>query len=96
MATANPRLEMSEAGGCVRLRLVGLAEAEGATLQEAADDLVRRVLLIAIAFRSSGIGPVSSECPLDIALLDFVLELGEIAARDRDIRPRLFSGEYSR
>jgi hypothetical protein len=37
MATADPRLEMSEAGGCVRLRLVGLAEAEGATLQEAAD-----------------------------------------------------------
>ena len=71
------------------LGLTGLP-GEGATLQEAADDLVRRVLLIAMAFRSSGIGPVNSECPSDVALLDFVFELGEIAARGDDIRTRLF------
>ena len=47
---------MSEVGGRVRLTLAGLTQAEGTTLQEAADDLVRRVLLIAMAFRASGIG----------------------------------------
>jgi hypothetical protein len=92
--TAVPRLELTEVAGGVRLTLRGLAQAEGATLQEAADDLVRRVLQIATAFRSGGIGPVSSECPLDSALLDLVFELGEIAARDGDIRPRLFGAEH--
>jgi hypothetical protein len=80
---------VSELGGRVRLTLGGLA-AEGATLQEAADELVRRVLVMAMAFRSSGIGPVSSECCVDVALLDYVVELGELAARGCDIRPRLF------
>jgi hypothetical protein len=81
---------VSEVGSRVRLTLAGLTQAEGATLQEAGDDLVRRVLLIVMAVRSSGIGPVSSECPLDFALLDFVCEVGELAARGGDIRPRLF------
>jgi hypothetical protein len=86
----DPGIEASELAGRVRLTLRGLAQAEGSTLREAADDLVRRVLLIAMAFRASGIGPVSSECVLDIRLLDFVFELGEIAARGGDIRSRLF------
>jgi hypothetical protein len=92
---AGPRLTVSEVGGRVRLTLSGLIQAEGATLQEAADDLVRRVLLIAMAFRASGIGPVSSECASDVALLDFVFELGEIAAGGSDIRPRLFGTEQA-
>jgi hypothetical protein len=87
---AAPSLDVSELGGRVHLTLGGLADAEGATLQEAADELVRRVLLMAMAFRSSGIGPVSSECRVDVALLDYVVELGELAARGCDIRPRLF------
>jgi hypothetical protein len=78
----------------VRLTLAGLADAEGPSLQEAADELVRRVLVIAMALRSSGIGPISSECFPDLALLDFVFELGDLAASGSDIRPRLFgSGE---
>jgi hypothetical protein len=85
-----PPLDASEIGGHVRLTLRGLSHGEGETLHEAADDLVRRVLLIAMAFRASGIGPISSECRVDVALLDFVFELGEIGARGGDIRPRLF------
>jgi hypothetical protein len=55
-------------------------------------DLVARVLVLAMAFRSGGIGPVSSEAPLpDPALLSFLYELGEIAAAGGDIRERLFS-----
>jgi hypothetical protein len=68
-----------------------MAYGEGATLQEAADDLVARVLVLVMAFRSSGIGPISSESPRpDLAMLDFLYELGEIAAADGDIRQRLF------
>jgi hypothetical protein len=91
----SPPLDVAEVGGRVRLTLRGLSHAEGASLQEAADELVRRVLLIAMAFRTSGIGPVNSECPLDLALLDFVVELGEIAARGGDIRPRLFCSDHA-
>ena len=93
MSTVDPRIDVSDVGGRVRLTLTGLAQAEGTTLQAAADDLVRRVLRIAMACRASGIGPVSSECPLDPVLLDFVFALGEIAARGGDIRPRLFGAE---
>jgi hypothetical protein len=68
-----------------------MAYGEGATLQEAAYDLVARVLAMVMAFRSSGIGPVSSEVPPpDLVMLDFLYELGEIAAADGDIRERLF------
>jgi hypothetical protein len=93
VSAGSPPLRVSEVGGRVRLTLSGLGAGEGASLQEAADELVRRVLLIAMAFRASGIGPVNSECPLDLSLLDFVLELGEIAARGGDIRPRLFGND---
>jgi hypothetical protein len=88
--TTIPRVDLTEAGGRVRLTLRGVGHGEGASLQEAADELVRRVLLIAMAFRRSGIGPISSECRPDLALLDFVFEIGEIAARGGDIRARVF------
>jgi hypothetical protein len=86
-----PTLEVRQVAGRVRLQLDGLAYGEGVTLQEAADDLVARVLVLVMAFRSCGIGPVSSEVPpLDLAMLEFLYELGEIAAADGDIRERLF------
>lgn len=63
-----------------------------ATLQEPADDdVVARVLVLVMAFRSSKIGPVSSETPQpDPATLDFLHDLDEIAAAGGDIRQRLF------
>jgi hypothetical protein len=45
----------------VRLTLSGLSHGDGDSLQEAADDLVRRLLVLAMAFRTSGAGPVTSE-----------------------------------
>jgi hypothetical protein len=36
------------------------------------------------------------ECPLDIALLDFVFEVGEIAERGGDVRARIFGAELVR
>ena len=94
MSTSAPPLDVSETGDRVRLTLRGLTHGEGATLQEAADDLVHRVLLVAMAFRASGVGRVTSESRLDVALLEFVLELGEIAAHGGDIRSRLFGAEH--
>ena len=68
-----------------------MAYGEGATLQEAADDLVARVLVLVMAFRSSGIGPVSGEGPMpDLAMLDFLYELGEIASANGVSRLYLF------
>ena len=43
-----------------------------------------------LAFRSGGIGPVSTEIRPDPAFLHFLYELGEIAAASGDIRSRLF------
>jgi hypothetical protein len=68
-----------------------LAYGEGTTLQEAADDLVARVLALVMAFRSGGIGPIPSEGPRpDPAMPEYLYELGEIAASGGDIRERLF------
>jgi hypothetical protein len=88
---STPNLEVRQVAGGVRLLLGQLAYGEGATLQEAADDLVARVLVLAMAFRSGGIGPVASEGPRpDLAVLEFLYELGELAATGGDIRNRLF------
>jgi hypothetical protein len=84
-------LEVCQVAGRVRLLLGGMANGQGATLQEAADDLVARVLVLAMAFRSGGIGPLSSEGPRpDLAMLEFLCDLGEIIAGGGDIRERLF------
>jgi hypothetical protein len=89
MSAVMPPLRISEVGGRVRVSIEGLGGAEGSCLQEAADELVRRLLLIAMALRSTGIGPIS-ECAPDYELVEFVWELGEIAAAGGDIRVRLF------
>jgi hypothetical protein len=87
-----PSLEVRQVGGQVRLLLGALAYGNGATLQEAADDLVARVLTLVMALRSGGIGPIPSEGPRpDLAMLEFLYELGELAAAGDDVRDRLFS-----
>ena len=83
-----PSFSVSEiAGGC-RLSLCGVAYGEGATLQDAADDLVARLLGISISLRERG-WSCAFGVP-DLKQLTFVWELGAIAARGEDIRERLF------
>jgi hypothetical protein len=54
-------------------------------------NLVARVLVLVMAFRSGGIGPLPSESPRpDLAMLELLYELEEIAEADGDIRERLF------
>jgi hypothetical protein len=83
-----PSLTVTESAGCVRLQLGGLARGEGPSLQAAADDLIRHVLALVLAFRSGGFR-ASSEVWPDLETLNFLYELGEIAAAGGDIRDRV-------
>jgi hypothetical protein len=86
-----PALSIREVGGRCRLNLAGNVHGEGATLQEAADDLVRRLLALALSLRSSAGFRVSVEVPgVDLRWFEFLYELGALAARGEDIRDRVF------
>jgi hypothetical protein len=85
-----PELRVIETGGRCRLRLGGLAHGDGNTLQDAADDLIRRLLGIALSCRSSGFRVSCELGPVDLRWFEFIHELGEIAAAGGDIRERVF------
>jgi hypothetical protein len=87
-----PELALHERGGSCRLSLGCRAQGEGRTLQEAADDLVARLLTLALCLRSGSGLAVSADGPaLDLRWLSFLHELGELAASGSDIRERLFA-----
>ena len=90
MAGSSPPLRISEIEGRVRLGVEGFGDVEGATLQEAADELVIHLLRVAMALRADGIGPLTSECCADAAMLEFVWQLAEVAASGGDPREALF------
>jgi hypothetical protein len=86
-----PSLSAHEAAGRCRLSLGGYVHGDGATLQEAADDLVRKLLAQALLLRSEQGFRVSPEGPgVDLRWFEFLYELGAIAARGGDIRERVF------
>jgi hypothetical protein len=78
-----------ETAGCVRLQLGQFARGEGTTLQEAADDLIHRLLVLVMAVRSGGFS-ASCEVRPDLETIDFLYELGDFAAAGGDIRDRVF------
>jgi hypothetical protein len=91
MVAADPLpLTVQESSGWVRLCLGSLTHGDGPTLQDAADDLVQRLLTYVLALRASGIRPAPELAPLDLPTMDFLYQLGEIAAAGGDIRSRLF------
>jgi hypothetical protein len=81
-----PRLTVAEQGGRCRLQLTSDAWGDGATLQEAADDLIARVLRQANALRGGGWNWGSELSPRDRRWLDFLFEVGEIDERGGDVR----------
>ena len=89
MSSDRPALVVSEHAAGVRLHLGSVAHGDGPSLQEAADNLLRRVLAIGRALRTSGFS-VSTELPYDVAALSLLSELDEIAAAGGDVRARLF------
>ena len=90
MAAGSPTLRIKEVDGRVRLGFDGFGDVEGASLQEAREELVAHLLRVAMALRADGVGPICSECSPDAALLEFVWELGEMAATGNDPRELLF------
>ena len=84
-----PALIVKEHEGHVRLSLGGLAQGEGASLQEAADDLVCSILRLVVAVRSTGFIACCELYP-DYETMNFLHECGEIAAAGGDIRARIF------
>jgi hypothetical protein len=64
-------LTVQEFPGRVRLCLGELARGDGLTLQDAADDLVQRLLVYAMAFRSSGLQFSTELGSPDLAPMDF-------------------------
>src|SRR5215204_877907 len=86
-----PPLVIQEHGRPCRLLLGGDAWGDGPTLQEAADDLVDRVMRHAAALRAGGFRCPTDLSPPDPRWLDFLYEVGEIAARGGDVR-RLILG----
>ena len=87
---ASPPLRLSEIDDRVRLGLDGFGYVEGATLQEAADRLVGRLLEIAIALRATAVGPFHPECCPDPAHLEFIWKLDDLAAAGGDPRTLVF------
>jgi hypothetical protein len=84
-----PPLTIAESGGLVCLQLGGFARGQGASLQEAADELIHSILGVLVAIRSSGFSGCSELQP-DLDAMNFFYELGEIAASGGDIRTRVF------
>ena len=89
MPERTPSLTVTEAGGLVHLQLGGLARGQGSSLQDAADDLIRRLLGLVMALRSSGM-KASCEVQPDLEMMDFLFQLGELAAAGGDVRARVF------
>jgi hypothetical protein len=90
MSEFAPTLRVDEMGGRVRLGLDGLFSAEGQTLQDAADELVWKILVTLMAFRTRGISGLGIVCRPDLGLVSFLWELDGIAAAGGDIREHLF------
>jgi hypothetical protein len=89
----SPDLRICETSGRCRLWLGTYACGEGDTLQEAADDLVARLLGIAMSFRAGGARFSTELGPVDLRWFELIYELGEIAASGGDIRARVFGPE---
>jgi hypothetical protein len=85
-----PTLRVDEIDGRVRLSLDGFFSAEGLTLQEAADELVWKMLVALMAFRCRGISGLGTVCRPDLELVGFLWEFCEFVAAGGDIRERLF------
>jgi hypothetical protein len=84
-----PSLGISETDAGVRLELEAITSAHGATLQDAADELVRKLLEIVMAVRIDGVcgGPELRVAP---ALLRYLWKLGAVAAAGGDLRDVIF------
>jgi hypothetical protein len=85
-----PDLELFERTDRCQLSLVGVATGHGATLQDAANDLLVRLHDLGLALRRSGLRLSGEIGRLDPRIAGFLWEIGEIVARGGDLRTRVF------
>jgi hypothetical protein len=85
-----PPLTVREHAGHCRLVLAGVTHGDGPTLQEAADDLIARLLNVVLRVRANGLPHAPDLGPIDTRMAEFLWELGQDAANGRDLRDRLF------
>jgi len=90
MPKFTPSLLVRSDADAVRVTVTGVAHASGPTFQDAADELVRKVLVILMAFRGGTVAPAGRGAMLDPGVQEFMSELGAYAAAGGDIRDRLF------
>ena len=85
-----PPLHVREHSGRCRLVLAGVTYGDGPTLQEAADDLVARLLNLVLYVRANGLPHAPDLGPIDSRIAQFIWELGQTTADGLDLRDRLF------
>jgi hypothetical protein len=90
-----PPLSLRETPAGCRLTLGGLAHGSGTTLQEAADQLVWRVLAAALAVRRGGVSWAPGLRP-EPRSVEFLREVAEVAGRGGGVRRLILAGELTR
>ena len=85
-----PELRLEERADRCRLSLVGVTYGNGATLQEAGNDLLARLFDLAMAVRGGGLRASSATGPVDPRVMGYLWEIGDLVARGGDIRQRVF------
>jgi hypothetical protein len=89
----SPVLSVRELGHGCRLSLAGIAYADGATLQQAAERLIARVLDAAEALES-GIPFSPAMPPPPAGVLRFLHDIRQRAARREDVRGLILGGSH--
>jgi hypothetical protein len=84
-----PPLQVRELAGRCRLCLGAWVHGDGASLQEAADDLVGRLLQQARGLQAGGFSVPAELGPPDRRWLEFLWEIGEMCSRGEDVRARV-------
>jgi len=91
MSKFTPSFRVRSGADGVRLTLAGVTHATGLTLEDAADELVRKILVMLMAFRGGAAAPAGRGLRVDPGIEAFISELASYAARGGDIRDRLFT-----
>jgi hypothetical protein len=84
-----PDLQIHRRTDRCELNLIGVTAGYGATMQEAANDLLVRVHDLGLALHRGGLRVTGETGRPDPRVADFLWEIGEIAARGGDIRGRV-------
>jgi hypothetical protein len=85
-----PDLELHERTDRCQLSLVGVTTGHGATLQDAANDLLVRVHDLGVALRRGGLRLSGDIGRVDPRVTGFLWEVGDIVSRGGDLRARIF------